>query len=100
MAITTPRPWFIAKLQMAASVTAITAIVSAAYSTLLGAGTGAWTAWTGTAARGTVATYTAADISASPTEAEVQAIADATQANSRAIKALIDDLKTRGILGA
>lgn len=52
-----------------------------------------WAAWSGTADRTTHATYTAPTISASPTQAEVQAIADALQSASRAIKALIDDVK-------
>lgn len=89
--INSSRPWFLAKLTK--YTTDLASLVTGAIQT------GSWTAWTGTAARGTVATYTAADISASPTEAEVQAIANAAQANSRAIKALIDDLKAAGILG-
>lgn len=51
-----------------------------------------WTVASGTAQRAGFATYTAANISASPTEAEVQAIADALQDVSRTLKALIDDL--------
>ena len=62
-----------------------------------------WTAATGTADRTTFATYTAADISAVPTEAEVQAIADHTQVLSCHLKALIDDLHStagHGLIGA
>lgn len=51
-----------------------------------------WTAATGTAQRSGFATYTSPDISASPTESEVQAIADGLQNVSRTLKALIDDL--------
>lgn len=52
-----------------------------------------FTAATGTADRSTFATYAAPTISASPTQAEVQAIADHVQILSRHIKAMIDDLK-------
>lgn len=52
-----------------------------------------FTAATGTADRTTFATYTAPAISASPTQAEVQAIADHLQILSRHLKAAIDDLK-------
>lgn len=58
----------------------------------------AWTAWTGTASRGTAATYTAPVISAGYVAAEVQAIADGLQAVSRAMMALVDDLKANGVL--
>lgn len=51
-----------------------------------------WTVASGTAQRAGFATYTAANISASPTEAEVQAVADGLQDVSRTLKALIDDL--------
>lgn len=53
-----------------------------------------WAAATGTAERTTFATYTAPTISASPTQAEVQALADHVQILSRRLKALIDDLKS------
>ncbi len=49
-----------------------------------------WVACTGTALKGGFATYTAPTISATPTQAEVQAIANALQNVSRAVKALID----------
>ena len=55
---------------------------------------------TGTAARVTFATYDAEDISAVPTEAEVQAIADHVEVLSQTLKALIDDLIAQGILAA
>lgn len=51
-----------------------------------------WTACTGTALKSGFATYTAPVISAGYVQAEVQAIANATQANSRTLKALIDAL--------
>lgn len=49
-------------------------------------------AMTGTASRATFATYAAPTISNPPTQAEVQAIADAVQTISQHLKALIDDL--------
>jgi hypothetical protein len=52
-----------------------------------------FTAATGTADRSTFATYAAPTISASPTQAEVQAIANHLQVISRHLKAIIDDLK-------
>lgn len=52
-----------------------------------------FTAATGTADRSTFATYAAPTISASPTQAEVQAIANHVQILSRHIKAMVDDLK-------
>ncbi|MFC0304393.1 hypothetical protein ACFSTI_29285 [Rhizorhabdus histidinilytica] len=55
-----------------------------------------WDAPTGTADRGGFTTYTAPTISNPPTQAEVQALADALQANSRALKAVIDDLILNG----
>jgi hypothetical protein len=58
----------------------------------------AWTAWTGTASRATAATYTSPTISAGYVAAEVQAIADGLQAVSRAMMALVDDLKANGAL--
>lgn len=59
-----------------------------------------WGAATGTATRTAVATYTAPTISSPPTQAEVQAIADALQAWTRRSKALSDDLATHGLIGA
>lgn len=53
-----------------------------------------WTAATGTASRATFSTYSAPTISASPTQAEVQALADHVQVLSERLKALVDDLKT------
>lgn len=55
-------------------------------------------AWTGTLDRTTHATYTAATISVGYVQAEVQAIANAAQNNSRVLAALIDDLRTRGVI--
>lgn len=49
-----------------------------------------WTAPTGTSLKGGFATYTAPAISASPTQAEVQAIANALQNVSRTMKALVE----------
>lgn len=57
-----------------------------------------WASPTGTAARTTFATYTAPTISAVPTQAEVQAIADAVQVHAQRLKALIDDLKASGAI--
>lgn len=59
-----------------------------------------WGAATGTATRTAIATYTAPTISNPPTQAEVQAIADALQAWSRRSKALSDDMATHGLIGA
>ena len=53
---------------------------------------------TGTLARAIFATYTAPVISAAPTQAEVQAIADALQVVSRTLAALITDMKANGNL--
>lgn len=55
-----------------------------------------WAADTGTASRATAATYTAPTISNPPTQAEVQAIANALQAVSRGQKAVKDDLIAQG----
>ena len=71
---------------------------SVATSFVAKAGTSGWTAATGTADRGTFATYTAPTISAVPTQAEVQAVADAVQVLSRHMKALIDDLKANSTI--
>lgn len=54
----------------------------------------AWSSPTGTIARTTFATYTAPVISAAPTQAEVQAIANALEIVSRRLAAVITDLKT------
>lgn len=59
-----------------------------------------WGAATGTATRTAIATYTAPTITNPPTQAEVQAIADALQAWSRRGKAVTDDLATHGLIGA
>jgi len=61
-------------------------------------GASGWTAATGTADRSTFATYTAPTISNPPTQAEVQAVANAVQILSRHMKALIDDLKAAGAI--
>jgi hypothetical protein len=58
----------------------------------------AWTAASGTASRGTFATYTAPAITNPPTQAEVQAIADHLQILSQRVKGLVDDLKANGAL--
>lgn len=57
-----------------------------------------WGNPTGAAERTAFATYTAPTISNPPTQAEVQAVADALQAVSRHLKALIDDLKAAGAI--
>lgn len=59
-----------------------------------------WSAPSGTASRASFATYTAPVISASPTQAEVQGVADAVQAVSRALKAAVDDLRANGALSS
>lgn len=53
---------------------------------------GTWSAATGTASRTTFATYTAPTISAAYVQAEVQALANALQDVSRAMKAVVDDI--------
>lgn len=60
--------------------------------------TSGWGSPTGTADRAAFATYTAPTISNPPTQAEVQAVADAMQVLSRHLKALIDDLKAKGVI--
>lgn len=60
--------------------------------------TAAWSAPTGTSSRASLASYAAPTISASYTQSEVQAIANAAQAGSRALVALIADLKANGAL--
>lgn len=57
-----------------------------------------WASPTGTAERTTFTTYTAPTISNPPTQAEVQAVADAVQILSRRMKALVDDLKSSGVI--
>lgn len=57
-----------------------------------------WTAATVTEARTALADYTAPTISNPPTQAEVQAIADALQAVVRAAGTAINDLKDNGAL--
>lgn len=62
-----------------------------------------WAVDTGTAKRTANATYTAATISNPPTQAEVQAIANALQDVSRTVKAMKDDLHGtagHGLIGA
>lgn len=83
--ITSSRPWFDAKLT-----NSLIAVTADNFETRLAAG-----------ASGNVAppaTYTAADISATYVEAEVQAIADALEANNTALRALITALDTRGVI--
>jgi hypothetical protein len=61
-----------------------------------------WTPATGTATRTTFATFAGQDISATPTEAEVQAIDDHVKILSEHLKALIDDLHVtagHGLIG-
>jgi hypothetical protein len=59
-----------------------------------------WVACTGTPERGAFATYDAPAISNPPSQAEVQALADALQNVSRAHMALRDDLLSHGLIGA
>lgn len=65
---------------------------------VVGARATGWGAATGTAERGTFATYNAPTISNPPTQAEVQALANALQTVSRQLKALRDDLATHGLI--
>lgn len=69
---------------------------------VVGARNTGWTAMTGTASKGALATYTAPTISATYTPSEVQGIADALQALSRRMKALDDALQAatgHGLIG-
>lgn len=59
-----------------------------------------WGTPSGTASKAIFATYTAPVISASPTQAEVQAIANALQIASQHLKALIDAGLASELLGA
>ena len=58
-----------------------------------------WGSPTGTGSRAAYTTYTAPTISNPPTQAEVQALANATQVVSQHLKSVIDDLKALGIFG-
>lgn len=60
----------------------------------------AWAAMTGTESRATFSTYASPVISNPPAQVEVQALADAAQAISRAIKAVVDDLRANGALSS
>lgn len=60
--------------------------------------TAAWGTPTGTFARTTFASYAGQTISASPTQAEVQAIDDAVKAVSQRLAALISDLRGNDVL--
>ncbi len=66
---------------------------------VLGARSTGWASPTGTADKTTFATYTSPDISASYTEAEVQALADHMQILSRHVKAIMDAGITHGFWG-
>lgn len=57
-----------------------------------------WSAPTGTSSKSGFSTYTAPVISASPTQAEVQAIANHVQTLSQHLKALIDAGISSGLL--
>ena len=67
---------------------------------VVGARSTGWVADTGTAEKTAHATYTAPTISNPPTQAEVQAIANAVQSVTRGQKAIKDALITHGLLGA
>jgi hypothetical protein len=58
----------------------------------------AWAAPSGTATRAAYAAYTAPVVSNPPTQAEMQALADAVQALSRAMVALVTDLRANEAL--
>lgn len=66
---------------------------------VVGARQTGWAAQTGTAARTAYATYAAPTITNPPTQAEVQAIANALQSADQRLKALTDDLITHGLIG-
>jgi hypothetical protein len=55
-------------------------------------------AMTGTATKTAIATYDAPDIEATYTEATIQALADAVQANSRRLKAIDDALRNSSLI--
>lgn len=59
-----------------------------------------WAAPTGLTDSSTFATYTAPSISATPTQAEVQALANACQTASRHLAALINNCLNHGLIGA
>lgn len=67
---------------------------------VVGARETSWTALAGTAKKGGGATYAAPTISNPPTQAEVQAMADALQDAHQTIKALTDALIAHGLIGA
>lgn len=67
---------------------------------VVGARRTGWTAATGTAQRSGFAAYSSPTISNPPTQAEVQAIADAVQDLARTLKALMDDLIAHGLIGS
>lgn len=67
---------------------------------VLGARRTGWSADSGTAKRSANTTYSAPTISNPPTQAEVQAMANALQDTTQALKALKDDLIALGMLGA
>lgn len=67
---------------------------------VVGARNTGWAADTGTADKAAHATYTAPTISNPPTQAEVQAIANALQTATRQIKALKDLALGHGFAGA
>jgi len=81
---------------------ALTASSGIAYDNTTGAFTavkaGTYGAPTGTLSRATFASYTAPTVSVIYTQAEVQAIANALQAVSRTLAALITDLRANGNL--
>lgn len=66
---------------------------------VVGARISGWGAPTGTAARTTFATYAAPTASGTYSQAEMQAVMNALQITSQRLKALIDDLRTHGLLG-
>lgn len=61
--------------------------------------TSGWSSPSGTASRATFTTYTAPAISAAPTQAEVQAIANHLQVLSQHMKAVIDGGLTAELFG-
>ena len=67
---------------------------------VVGARITGWGAATGTVDRAAWTAYSAPTVSATYTQAEIQAIANAVQANSRHLAALQQDLTTHGLIGA
>lgn len=88
-----------AKLQVTGAIKA-TSEYRVGANKVVGARDTGWTAVAGTAQKGGGTTYTAPMISDPPTQAEVQAMADALQDAHQKIKALQDALTAHGLIGS